>query len=250
MIDMHIHLDLYKNAMQMAELVNKNNKFSLCVTTSPRAWGATRKVFERYKNIKVALGLHPQIIIQKQNELELFIDNIRNSVFIGEIGIDGGKEYLSTKSKQIEIFERIIFECNKIGKRVLSIHSKHAEKEIADILLQNENIGSAIMHWYTGNTKVLNKLVDYGCYFSINPMMMYSAKARKNISFIPLRQILIETDGPFGSYKTTLSMPWNQQEFIGFLANTYKLSFVDMQMQLIKNLNELFFKNDMNFCLE
>ena len=246
---MHIHLDLYKNALQMAKLLNKNNNFSLCVTTSPRAWLVTSRVFEQFTNIKVALGLHPQVVMQKQNELQLFIDNIQNCVFIGEIGIDGGKECLSTKLKQIEFFDRIIFECNKVGKRILSIHSKHAEKEVCNILLKNENIGTAIMHWYTGNLTTLNSLLDYGCYFSINPMMMYSASARKIISCIPLEKILIETDGPFVSEKTVLFFPWNQGELISFLAKNYEISIMEMKSQLIRNIDTVFKENEIELHL-
>ena len=54
MIDMHTHLDLYPDALKIIDKVNKINIFTLAVTTSPKAWLATSKVFEKYKNIYVS----------------------------------------------------------------------------------------------------------------------------------------------------------------------------------------------------
>jgi len=62
MIDMHTHLDLYPDALKIIDKVNKINIFTLAVTTSPKAWLVTSKVFENYKNIYVSVGLHPEIV--------------------------------------------------------------------------------------------------------------------------------------------------------------------------------------------
>jgi len=70
MIDLHTHLDLYPNALDILARVNKENHFTMAVTTSPRAWLATSQVFKGHENIKVALGLHPEVADQKFGELD------------------------------------------------------------------------------------------------------------------------------------------------------------------------------------
>jgi TatD DNase family protein len=65
MIDFHTHLDLYPNALEIFPRVNSENCFTLAVTTSPHAWLASKKIFSGYDNIKVALGLHPEIVTEK-----------------------------------------------------------------------------------------------------------------------------------------------------------------------------------------
>ena len=62
MIDFHCHLDLYPDALKLLPETARRNEFTLVVTTSPRAWLATSRVFAGYDNIKVALGMHPEII--------------------------------------------------------------------------------------------------------------------------------------------------------------------------------------------
>jgi TatD DNase family protein len=60
MIDMHCHLDLYKNPIELLPEVQRRCKYVLAVTTSPRAWEKTRQVFAKINCVEVALGLHPE----------------------------------------------------------------------------------------------------------------------------------------------------------------------------------------------
>lgn len=115
MIDLHSHLDLYPNALDLLERVNRENRFTLVVTTSPRAWLATTHVFRKHNNIKVALGLHPEIAEKKFNELDLLLSSIHKADFVGEVGIDGSARYSKTLDKQELIFDSTIRECEKVG---------------------------------------------------------------------------------------------------------------------------------------
>lgn len=62
---MHVHLDLYKNMFEVSKIVNSQNIFTLAVTTSPKAWLYEKDFLQKYKNIKVAIGLHPEIVAKK-----------------------------------------------------------------------------------------------------------------------------------------------------------------------------------------
>ncbi|MEL7569695.1 MAG: TatD family hydrolase, partial [Eubacteriaceae bacterium] len=125
MIDFHCHLDLYQNSKEMLSVVSKNNIFTLVVTTSPRAWQMTSQIFSGYENIKVAIGMHPEIISSKFNERSLLLSSIPKTRFVGEVGIDGSDKYKDTLSLQESIFTDILIKCQSGGK-ILSIHSRNA----------------------------------------------------------------------------------------------------------------------------
>lgn len=78
----------------------------------------------------------------------------------------------------------------------MSLHSRKAEKEILSLLIE-KNIKSAIFHWYSGPLSLVDKIVEAGYYFSVNPAMVKSDSGRKIINRIPSNNLLTETDGPF-----------------------------------------------------
>ena len=50
-MDLHCHLDLYPNALELAHKVNKQCEFTLLVTTSPKAWLETSKKMKYFSII-------------------------------------------------------------------------------------------------------------------------------------------------------------------------------------------------------
>jgi TatD DNase family protein len=80
-VDLHSHLDLYPDAMGMLAEVNRRNAFTLVVTTSPRAWIGTTRMFRNYPNIHVALGIHPEIVERKADELPLLLACRKSAVY-------------------------------------------------------------------------------------------------------------------------------------------------------------------------
>jgi len=174
MIDLHTHLDLYPNALDILARVNKENRFTLAVTTSPRAWLATSQVFKGHENIMVALGLHPEVADQKFSELNLLLSSIHKADFIGEVGIDGSSKYSKTLEKQELIFDSTIRECEKAGGRIISIHSRGAASKILSIIRKYPSCGTPILHWFSGSITELKEAVEMRCYFSVNSLMLKS----------------------------------------------------------------------------
>lgn len=86
MIDFHCHLDLYPDGLEVARHTNQRNDFTLVVTTSPRAYHATSRVFGRLPRLHVALGLHPEVAQAKASELDALVAGISGARFIGKSG--------------------------------------------------------------------------------------------------------------------------------------------------------------------
>ena len=239
MIDLHTHLDLYPNALEILAKVNDKNRFTLSVTTSPRAWVATSKVFKKYENIKVALGLHPEISDTKFNELELLLNSIPNSRFIGEVGIDGSKRFSKFRDRQNIIFDQTIKGCEQAGGRIISIHSRAAASEILSTLKKYPDCGTPILHWFSGSVTELKKAIEMKCFFSVNPIMIKSQKGKDLVSRMPPESILPESDGPFTIRNNQPIMPWEAMDICSDLSLIWSRSISDTKEQIAKNFKML-----------
>jgi len=202
-------LDLYPNPRDIASECEARGIKVLSVTTTPRAWRGTFALARESKLIMTALGIHPQLEIENDTELPLFYDLLPQTRFVGEIGIDGSKEFRNRMDTQRHIFRSILLACEASGGRVLSIHSKNAATEVLDELEKNVDASVPVLHWFSGTMKEIERASALNCWFSIGPSMFYSTKGVKLIERMPRNRILTETDSPFGRFKGQLLMPWN-----------------------------------------
>lgn len=197
--DMHCHLDLIPAMERIIQDSLTQELGIIAVATTPKAYKKEIEFCKPNTNIKVALGLHPQLVAERYNEFSLFMNQIVNAKYVGEIGLDFNRHYYASKEKQIEVFTNIIKICSELGNKVISIHSVKSVQYVLDILeLYNAtNKNNCILHWFTGSEKQLIKAINLGCYFSINKKMLDSTAGVKIVQTIPDNRILIETDAPF-----------------------------------------------------
>lgn len=239
MIDLHAHLDLYKTPIRVAEEANRRNKFTLCVTTSPKAWIVTSKVFAPLKNVSVALGMHPEIVDKKQSELDLMIVNVPNVRYIGEIGMDGLPQNKAKFGLQKRIFGAVLDECQRYQGRIMSIHSRRAESEVLAMLEAHPNAGIPILHWFSGSRSDMHKAIDIGCYFSVNRLMVSSAHGRALVVEIPKNRILPESDGPFAQMDTQPIFPWEDRSVARELSAIWGIPMEEVQFGFDNVLHEI-----------
>lgn len=242
MIDFHSHLDLYPNSLEILPIVAQKNSFTLVVTTSPRAWRATSKVFAGYDNIKVALGLHPEIIEKKATERDLLISSIADTKFIGEVGLDGSETFTKTFSLQISILADIFSECQKQGGRIISLHSRNAVSSVLNLIEKYPNAGVPVLHWFTGSASELKRAISMGCWFSIGPAMLKSSRSQELIQTIPPDIVLPETDGPFATLNGEMIYPWQTDTVINFLDKIWKSQNIGACECVKRNLDSLLAK--------
>ena len=197
--DAHCHLDLMEN---MAGLINDMQKANInlfAVGTTPKAYVKEVQFCRNNSNIKVGLGMHPQLITSGYDDIRLFKILFERSHYIGEVGLDFSKKCVKTKEIQIDIFREIIKLCEKYGEKVISIHSLKAVNFVTEILkeykIQRNN--TYIFHWYTGSVSQLEKAIELGCYFSINPRMLKTKSGIEVVKNVPINRMLLETDAPF-----------------------------------------------------
>lgn len=242
MTDFHTHLDLYKNPLAVAGEANRRNEFTLCVTTSPRAWMTTSRAFEKLDNIAVGLGLHPEIVRQKINELDMMVANIPKAKFIGEIGMDGMPQNKKTWQLQKRIFIAILDECQRCNGRVLSVHSRRAESSVLEALENHPDAGVCVLHWFTGTCSDLRKAIDIGCYFSVNKLMALSNHGRELIAEMPRDRVLPESDGPFAQMDMKPLLPWQNVDVAVAVSDIWGLPQKDVAVGFLSVLEKILHK--------
>ncbi|MCC0669762.1 TatD family hydrolase [Clostridioides sp. ZZV14-6153] len=159
----------------------------IAVMTAPMAYSQEVDFCKNNSNINVALGLHPQLIDERFNEITLILDKIQNVKYIGEVGLDFNNQYIESEEKQIEVFTNDVRECSRLGNKVLSIHSVKSSQYVLKILKSYDTLrnNTCILHWFTGNENQLRQAIELGCHFSINSKMIATVGGKRVIQKIP-----------------------------------------------------------------
>lgn len=238
-MDLHSHLDLYPDAMGILAEVNRRNSFTLVVTTSPRAWVGTSKVFSGHRNIHVALGLHPEIVDRKASEKSLLLSLVEHAPFIGEIGLDGSPRFRKTLLLQEEIFAAVVARCEQVGGKIMSIHSRGAVGRVLDILERHPLAGQAVFHWFSGTEKQLLRAISLGCWFSVGPAMLQGLKGQELFQGMPMDRVLPETDGPFAQVAGRSLQPWDAVSIANYVSRIWHMRPEQVLIQWNHNLSRL-----------
>ncbi|MBN9607417.1 MAG: TatD family hydrolase [Actinomycetales bacterium] len=224
MIDFHCHLDLFAQPASVAEKIQAGNFGALSVTTTPAAWRGTEQLAEGNSKIRTALGLHPQLAQERRGEIELFRALLPETAFVGEVGLDGSPELKSTWDDQVAVFDGVLGHCASEGGRLLSIHSRRAVGPTLAALERSPGAGRPILHWFSGSFRELEKAIEFGCWFSIGPGMLSSARGRALALAMPRARLLLETDGPFVLDGGLPAVPWKLDRVVQRLSQLFQES--------------------------
>jgi TatD DNase family protein len=212
----------------------------LAVTTTPKAYEKEIAALRSYANIRVALGLHPQLVFQRYDELPLVKKHLGGTDYIGEIGLDFNNQFYASREKQIAVFDNIIRWCSEKGGKVISIHSVRSDKAVLDILEKYRcaQQNNCILHWFSGSLTQLQRTVEMGCFFSVNSAMIKSANGRGLIYSLPHEKIVVETDAPFINEITEASrlkteLEGVQSALTDFLGNNIKWLVLETSKMLL-----------------
>ena len=207
MIDFHCHLDLFPDPRLVTDRCEREGIYILSVTTTPSAWHGTKKL-ERSK-IRTALGLHPQIAHERISELGLFDELLGETLYVGEVGLDGAAPNRAHWPEQVQAFDHILNSCAQVSGRILSIHSRRAATAVMDRLEALPEAGTFILHWFSGSRRELSRAMGLGCWFSVGPAMLRNERGRELAALMPRDRILTESDGPFAQIGNQAAMPWD-----------------------------------------
>ena len=199
LIDFHCHLDLYPDHAMAVREADAAGVFTLAVTTTPKAWARNHELTRDTRHVRAALGLHPQLVSSRADEIALWETLLPQTRYVGEVGLDAGPRFYKSLDLQKDVFTRVLRACTKAGGKIITVHSVRAAKAVLDHIEEHlpPRTNRVVLHWFTGSKSEAARALDMGCYFSINGAMLNSEKATALVRTLPVERMLTETDGPF-----------------------------------------------------
>ena len=197
--DSHVHLSdpLYANDLNSIVLgMQQINLKACCVSTNIDDSKNTLRLAKSTSLILPFIGIHPEYFENDLNQMTELIDKNHKCISgIGEIGLD--PTYSKSEDdckKQTHVFENLLSLAEKYQKPV-SIHSRKSLDNIFEIMT-SYNTKQALLHWFDGSKKQLQKAMDMDFFVSYGPVTIYANDKQTLLSKTNKSKILIETDGP------------------------------------------------------
>lgn len=209
-VDLHCHLDWESYGDEREKIIlemKEKNIIALSNTTSRKNFEESKKLFEKFDNVKVCPGLYPQDAEEiTDKDFEDYLDLIRiekdNILAIGEVGLDfhhTNKDDLNKVSLQENRFRAIIELGIELDKPLI-IHTRKAEARVLEILreyIESTGFKKFDLHCFCGKKKLIKEIIELGVYCSIPLTILNTESFRILVKELPMKQILVETDSPF-----------------------------------------------------
>ena len=214
--DSHIHLSNPEYQSDLDYIIKGMESIKIkacCVSMDTITSKKTLELGKKSKLVLPFIGIHPE---RTNDDLELMIEliseNHQHISGIGEIGLD--PTYIKSSEdnkKQIYFFEKFLSLAEKFKKPV-SIHSRKSLDDIFSIMTSYDT-KHALLHWFDGSKKQLQKAMDMDFFVSYGPVMIYASDKQMLLSKTSETKILVETDGPV-KFSKCFEMKSGQISFI------------------------------------
>ncbi|POZ60705.1 Qat anti-phage system TatD family nuclease QatD [Chromobacterium alticapitis] len=241
LVDFHCHLDLYPDFAEAVSKAEAAGIYTLTVTTTPQAWPRNRDLTKPSRYVRAALGLHPQLVAERADEISLFEKYVGDTRYIGEVGLDASPRFYHSIDLQKQVFERVLRCCAEAGNKILTIHSVRSAKAVLDMIEHtlSPDRGKIVLHWFTGSAAEARRATAMGCYFSVNATMAASERGKALVESLPFGRLLTETDGPFTKIDGRPTQPSDVSTTVDLIAKIRGQNSVEVAMGIQENLRQL-----------
>ena len=246
LVDFHCHLDLYPEYAAALARCEREGVFTLAVTTTPKAWPRNYELAAPTRHVRAALGLHPQLVAERGDEIALWEELLPRTRYVGEVGLDASPRHYGSFNKQQQVFARVLTVCAEARNRILSVHSVRTAKTALDMIerFMPPPRGRVVLHWFTGSASEARRAIDLGCYFSINAEMLANEKRSAVVRTLPLDRLLTETDGPFTQMGGRPSRPSDVKVTVDGLARLFAKERAEIAQTIVQNLTAVVARSD------
>ena len=252
MIDSHCHLDHEPLLSDLSNVIKRSKEVGikklLTISTSYESFDRIKRIIQEDEMIYGTIGIHPHETAKNKITSDVIVKNFTDNakiIGIGETGLDFYYNN-SDKDDQIVSFKEHI-EASLKTNTPLIIHSRDAEDETFNILNNYKDQKLKIlMHCFTGSKDFAKKLLTLNAFFSASGIITFknSLDLQETFKFLPLDNILIETDSPFLAPVPKRGKK-NEPSFIDYtaqkLADIKDISKSDLVKYTTNNFNKLFF---------
>lgn len=202
-MDAHLHLDAPEFVPDLEAVLARASAagIGLMVTAGTSVEGSRRALAlaERYRQVRVAVGIHPASAdsadTRALDEIAALARHPR-VIAIGEVGLDYVRERVPRRV-QIEAFRAQV----RLARREdlpLVVHTREAFDDVEGILTE-EGAVRVIAHCFTGTPETAVRWASAGWLLSFaGPLTFSNAESlREAARRVPPDRILVETDAPY-----------------------------------------------------
>ena len=205
-----------------------------------------------------AVGMHPHdskdMTEEGLEELRLMAADPK-VVAIGEIGLDFHYD-LSPRDTQRYWFRRQIRLANELGMPIV-IHSREADREVMDILIEEgafseerkkfftDGTPHVDIHCYSGSAEFSKEYLKLGAVLGVDGPLTYknNRKTVEVVETVPLESLLIETDAPYLTPVPFRGKP-NKSPYVEYVARKVAeikgISYEEVAEITMKNAKKFF----------
>ncbi|MBC6450268.1 TatD family hydrolase [Actinokineospora xionganensis] len=205
-VDAHTHLDAcgakdlasVTEVLDRASSVGVDRVITVADDLDSAIWAAEASTWDA--RVFAAVAVHPTRTATFGDSDKAVIEDLARRprvVAVGETGLDYYWDY-SPRDAQEEAFRWHIDLAKRVGKPLM-IHDRDAHEDILRVLAEEGPPESVVFHCFSGDLGFARRCVDQGFVLSFaGPVTFRNAKAlREAAAFVPLEQLLVETDAPF-----------------------------------------------------
>jgi TatD DNase family protein len=244
MIDSHTHLDVC--APPDEELVAAAREAGvvrmLTVGTDPDSCRAALAAAERFPDVYAAIGCHPNVAEQLDEEFLRELAGHPRCVAIGETGLDYYRDR-SPRELQQRAFEAQIELARELDLPLV-IHTREAAEDTLATLNDRAQGLRVILHCFSIPDHA-DACIEAGWWLSFAGNVTYpkSTRLAAVAARTPLERLLVETDAPYltpQSHRGTPNEPARVVETAAFIATIREAPLQEFEAALERNAAELF----------
>ena len=208
-IDIHCHLDAPAYA-DLAAVCHQSDRAGVAVIvaagtglTSNRSIVALQQ--QQPAHVWAALGLHPERPDTSWEEVEAVLDQLRvhrdRVVALGEVGLPhyallDGSMTAEQAWRHEAFLHTLVKGAVDLGLPVV-LHAPHAAADKALAVVRRYEPTGAVFHWHKGSPETTAAICEAGYFVSVTPEVCYRERDRELVRAVPLRNLLLESDGPW-----------------------------------------------------
>lgn len=242
-IDAHCHIDFFTDA-EIEGLVNEVDEI-YGVAISYESSLKLLKISEKFDNIKISLGIHPEYF-EHYHEFskvkELIIENKEKLYAIGEVGLPFFSLLDKSESEKRRLYNEGLFLLEEfiiLAKQLdlpLVLHATQTTARDALVLLKKYEMKRVLFHWLNCDIQTAKEIFSLGYFASASLDIIYNKEYFEFVKCIPIKNLLIESDSPW-KYDDTNSRPNDIKKISKILSPVFELEESLFLEQLYKNLD-------------
>ena len=206
LVDSHCHLDYLPAGAERADTIARARRAGvgamLTICTKITELEGVRAIAEAEPDVWCSVGIHPhEAAAEPETSAETLVGLARHPrvIGIGETGLDFYYDH-SPRDRQAQVF-RVHAEASRISGLPLIVHTRDADSETVEILVEEARKGSlrGVIHCFSTGRELAEKAIELGFMISLSGIITFknAVLLREIVRDLPLDRILMETDAPY-----------------------------------------------------